>query len=64
MRLRSKRARVVALATIALVIGATWLVVLPRVAKQSALQESTERLESLGVNPGALFYSDHRLAWD
>lgn len=53
-------ARLVAFTAIA---AAVWLVALPRLAATPAVRDAAERHERLGVDPGALFYSDHPRAW-
>ncbi len=45
--------------TVAALAAALWLVYLPRLAQQPAFVETLERVESQGVDPGALFYTDH-----
>ncbi len=36
-----------------------WLAYLPRLAQQPGYAEAFDRVESRGVDPGALFYTDH-----
>ena len=36
-----------------------WLAFLPRLAQQPGYAEAFKRVESHGVDPGALFYTDH-----
>lgn len=43
-----------------------WLVVLPKLSETDALQKRIRFLESRGIDPAALFYSDHpgRQQWE
>ncbi|NOZ40849.1 MAG: hypothetical protein GXP24_11570 [Planctomycetes bacterium] len=40
-----------------------WLACLPRLARQPGFAAAFQRVESRGVDPGALFYTDHPRAW-
>jgi hypothetical protein len=38
---------------------AMWGFVFPRLAARPAMQDKLERLQERGIDPGAMFYSDH-----
>lgn len=62
MRWRSdKTAGRAKLAAATLLIVAAWLVVLPWLAASTGQHEQADRLEARGIDPTALFYSDHDL---
>jgi len=45
--------------TVVALAAVFWLAYLPRLAQQPGFAEAFERVESQGVDPGALFYTDH-----
>jgi len=49
-------------AAILFIVG-LWGFVLPRLAQQPAMRGKVEHLRQLGIDSGALFYSDHPAAF-
>lgn len=58
MRSRRRNCRATFAAAI-IVIAGVWLVALPRMANQLERAERTQRLERYGIDPAAIFYTDH-----
>ena len=47
------------LATVVALVAIIWLAYLPRLAQGPEFVEEFTRIESQGIDPGALFYTDH-----
>ena len=47
-----------ALAVCTLVLGIVWLVLLPQMARQPAIKSDLRRLQSQGINPSAMYYTE------
>ncbi len=56
------RQRIILAAAIFFTVG-LWGFVLPHLAQQPAMRGKVEHLRQLGINSGALFYSDHPAAF-
>ena len=53
------------LLTCCLVIGFTWLVVLPWIGELGPVRRTIERNEAAGIDPSAMFYTDlEHLSYD
>lgn len=59
MECGNRRPGAIALVAYALAMTFFWLVVLPRMADRPAAREANARFDAAGVDPGALFYTDH-----
>lgn len=57
--MRSRGAKRALLAAIVATGAALWLVVLPRLAQSPSQQRHAADLRRLGVDPAALYYTDH-----
>lgn len=51
--------RYTSLAVVAIVMAWIWLVLLPRIAEIPAVTQRIEKLRTAGINPTAVFYTDH-----
>lgn len=60
---RSVLARRLTLLTAAGLIAAFWLVVLPRWAASPGVRGAIDRNAARGIDPAALYYTDHPREW-
>ncbi len=57
--MRMRIVRYASLATVAIVMAWVWLVLLPRISEIPAVTQRIEKLREAGINPTAVFYTDH-----
>ena len=58
---RSRRGRWAGFAGGCLLLGLIWMVLLPWIGQQERVQRDLQQLDQLGVNAGALYYTDLRI---
>ena len=58
---RSRRERWLAFAAGWVLLGLIWMVLLPWISRQEGVQRDLQQLDQLGVNAGALYYTELRM---
>jgi hypothetical protein len=58
MSIRKQRG-ILRLVLVGLVVGFVWLYVLPRIGESPSVQHRIQRFRQAGINPTAVFYTDH-----